>query len=442
MSGTVDTVLISEIFERTPFKATKTAEEDVQFAIDPSFGLTKERYAWYSNGTIFDNTFFTDGQGRINISTGANSGDIARIRSAFSGQYQSHSLAEPGLGLSIAPNNTILDPDNLVSLDHGEITLGAFTWDEVNDVVSTGIAIQIDTNGARVILKSDETQQSNSPVPQADWNIDAMDSKGPSDFTFEPSRGFIYNFPYTWYNQGALFVAVLDNQSNQIIPIHRFSVDQVPSISTPNLPIQAVVDNDGTATSTTANLGGMQYTLYGIRDVETQSRSTPELVQNSAGDISDTAVTTNNAIDPEAQPGFPQLAVQRDEAEFESDVLEIRLDRVFGNATSDTYIFVWDEWNPGTALTGESFTEPESINVSTETRILTDTQATDYTPTEAVVRDVLFVTSGKQQAVSISESSINNRIPLKATQVMTSVIAPGENNTEYQPFRAVYLEGF
>jgi len=442
MSAIIDTELLSGLFEQTPFKSTKTSELDVQFAVDPSFGLTKERYGWYSNGALFDESFFTGSGGKIEISTGSNSGDIARIRGAFSGQYQSQTLAEPGLGFSVAPGNTSLDGNGKVSLDTGKFTVGAFTWDTTNNVVDTGLAMQVDTSGATFILKSNGSHQAGSPVSQEDWNIDGLYSKGPSDFTFDPGTGYIYNWPHTWYNQGALFMAILDNQINKIIPVHKFNVDQVPSMSTPNLPVQAVLDNDGTAASFSGDLGGMQYALYGTRDVEIQTRSRPEVVRNTAGDISLEVNTVDNAVDPVSEPGFPQVAVQRDTSKQNADVLELRLDRVFANATSDTYIFVWDEWNPETALTGATFDEPESTSQSSETRILTDTQATDYSPTEAVIRDILFVTSGKQQSVNISEPAVNNRIPLEATQVITSVKAQGENDTEYQPLRVNYLEGF
>jgi hypothetical protein len=71
----------------TPFDAMKTAEQNVQFAIDPSHGLTKSRYAWYSNENRFDSTFVSEDIGAIGLQTGSSGSDTARIRSAFSGQY-------------------------------------------------------------------------------------------------------------------------------------------------------------------------------------------------------------------------------------------------------------------------------------------------------------------------------------------------------------------
>lgn len=53
----------------TPFLAQKTAEQTLDFDIDPSKGLTKKRYKWYSDNVLHDDSYFTDIPGAIEIST-------------------------------------------------------------------------------------------------------------------------------------------------------------------------------------------------------------------------------------------------------------------------------------------------------------------------------------------------------------------------------------
>jgi uncharacterized protein YgbK (DUF1537 family) len=94
----------------TPFDALKTATQNVQFAIDPSKGLTKSRYGWFSNGSRFDSTFVGEIPGAIEIETGTSGTDQARVRSAFAGQYVSQALAQPGQGV-VLPNGLVTYDD-------------------------------------------------------------------------------------------------------------------------------------------------------------------------------------------------------------------------------------------------------------------------------------------------------------------------------------------
>jgi hypothetical protein len=84
------------------------------------------------------------------------SNDVARLRSAYPGQYVSQSLSQPGFGLIIDDQNVSISdrPEYLASLSHGEVYAGAFFWDSANDRVDTGVGIKFDSSGIEYFVKS------------------------------------------------------------------------------------------------------------------------------------------------------------------------------------------------------------------------------------------------------------------------------------------------
>lgn len=86
MDSTGDVAVVGankDIVNKTPFGARKSANQTVQWSIDPSKGLSKIRQIWYSNGTLHDNSLFSEDPGEITISTTATTSDVARLHSAL-----------------------------------------------------------------------------------------------------------------------------------------------------------------------------------------------------------------------------------------------------------------------------------------------------------------------------------------------------------------------
>jgi len=424
----------------TPFNVLNVANQNVQFSISPDSGLTKRRYLWYSNGTRFDETFFTSVEAGIEVSTGTNSTDEARIQSAIAGRYISQSLAKPGMGLSIDPSNTQIDDNNFVSLTNGEVIAGAFWWDDVNGQVDTGVGFKWDTDGWKFFVKSLGNHLGNSPIPQSEFNIDKFDSKGPSGQLHDPPIGYVYNWPYTWYNEGSFEAGYLSKVQNRFEEALRFSTDG-PSIDTPNLPVQLVVRNNGDAESLTAQLGGMQYSTYGagVQDIEFRETDETRITNNDF--IADTKAITENAIDPSAEPGVPLISIQRQAGERD---LAVAIQQIEARPVNDDiYVFQWDEWNPDTALTGASFTNPVTINGSKESKTLTDTQATDYTPSStALLRSVRLFSGGTKNEVGAQVTQrIDARTSIDATRVVTAV-TDGDQLADVDPIIVKMEESF
>lgn len=441
---------LERILQKTPYEAEKTAELDVQFSIDPSFGLTRQRMGWFSGSNFLDSSYFTEGVGSINMETPAETstdGGTARLRSAYPGKYISHTQAEPGVGLQIPSKHLEYDTSGrgeTVSLTHGEITAGLIEVDlDINSGINT-IAISFEDSATYMQVRRND--QDIEKVAQENWNIDPLDGTGPSGKTLRPEDGLVYNFPHTWYGQGAIYLAVQDTKTSSVIPVHRAEIDTgTSSLGTPNMPVQVAVENKTTADPLQANVGGMQYVTHGGgnlskaqrgRQTEVTARTT-----NKAIDVEAVFDGVTDALDPYAEPGIPAMAVRRDLTDVDSRTsLSIDTTDIFVSSEQNVYVMVWDEFEEDTALTEQNFRQPQLQRASNETRIQVDTEATDYTPSaNAVLRAILFVTGNKQQTGDVAGDS-NARIPIDAARIVTAAIQPGANTTDLQPIQLTTRE--
>lgn len=424
----------------TPFDSITTASQNLQFAIDPSRGLSKLRYNWHSNGELFDSTFFTESPEGIRLETGSGADDIARIHSSYAGQYISQSLAKPGIGAFVPSGNSELDSDNRVSLQHGAVYVGAFWWDSAANEVRTGIGYVWDTDGWRFFVKSNGDHIGNSPIPQSEFTEDSFDGTGRSGQIHDPPIGYVYNFPYTWYNEGPFEAGYLSKVQNRYEASTLLSVEG-PSTETPNFPVQMVVYNDGDTEPTTAELGGMQYSTYGAGRSAVPFRETDESRFTPSGYIDSQYSTTENAIDPRASVGRPLISIQRQDGERD---LNIKLQEIVAQVfDDDVYLYQWDEFDPESTLTGASFSIPNSSN-GLESRILTDTQATDYTPdpqTSLFRNYRRFIGGQSNNKAAASSQNVDVRLSIDATRVITAVNEDG-TSASMEPIICRIEEGF
>ena len=408
----------------TPFDALKTQEQDVDFAIDPSYYLTKKRYGWWSGGTRFDEANFSEVPGGIRVATGATADDTARIQSAIAGQYVSQTLAVPGQGLHLDPSVVSMS-DGRASLTHGIVAIGA-GWHngtsggwEVGSTVDTFLGFKLTPDGFFAVCISDGEHQAESPVAQPNWNQDPLDGSGDTGNVLDPSFGYIYNQPYTWYNEGSLIVGYIDPSDNTFWAAHSFEIDNEPSLDTPNLPTVLVLDNDGTAESLPVTLGGMQYSRYGGGIGQVDKRQTPVGRITAGGYISTAVTTNNNAVDPSAASGDPVLAIRRKGGERE---LNLQTRDLVIEMDNDIYLFAWDEWDYSAATSANSnFREPHAAQSSQETKVEVDTEVTSYRPQTAVFRGLVPISGGKEKERQLQNTKIAERVPIGATRVMTAV---------------------
>lgn len=431
-SASVSTTPAGDQFNVSPFGATKTAQQFTQLSVDPSQGLTRKRYGWFSNESIFDTSLVADSEAGVKLTTDrADPDSEARIHSAYPGQYISQSVASPGLGVVVDDENVT---DDGRALTHGEVFTGAFYWDPILKQVSTGTGFKWSADGWEFFVKSLGVHLGPSPVSYEDFNIDGEVGKD----TIDISNGYIFNTPYTWYNEGPISGAYVNPASNKIEELVRVVVNGRPTFATPNLPIQMVVRNDGTADSLGVNLGGLQYTTYGAGRDELERRNTPVPRITPSDFVPAGVVTTNGVVDPSAEPGVPIVAYQR-----QDDRGDLNLRQAATKATpvgSDVWLFFWDEYDPATALDGV-FDEPVVPNFEgRESAVLTNTTATTYTPEIATIRGVEKFEGGKNKEVDPSETKATSRIPIGATRVVTAIGDGG--SATLNPVNVLIEEGF
>ena len=426
----------SEREANTPYRARKTAPQTVQFAIDPDFPVSKKRWFYSSNGTVFDSTNITGEAGEIQLSTTATGSDTARLRTAISGKYVSHALAEPGQAVRVPAAHLQYDADGAVQLSHGRMIWGAFTYDAANAAIENGIGLVLDGNGLSAFLRKESAHVAGSPVAQADWNLDTVLDAGEGDGELSLSAGLTWNQPYTWYNANPLTVGYVDTQLDRFRPVHRFSPATSPTMGTPNLPIQFVVDNQGTADALELYAGGVQYSTFGATEAGRNVRRTVTGRTTNNQSIDTAVVTNNNTADPFAEPGVPLLAVRRrgrDTMPLNTDSFEVR-------PTNDVYLYVWDEYDAGSALTGANFRTPHGDDTGDESQIEVDTEATGYTPSTAVLREALPIKGSDSTSVVFADERTGNAVPDMAARLVTAVHRG--SSCDADPIRARLSEGY
>lgn len=429
---------------RTQYNTEKTAEQEVVWSIDPSKPLTRQRQIWRSNGSLFDSTLFTNGDGKIELNLTATGSDIARLKSAFIGRYVSHALSEPGIGISVADGNVTFT-DNEVALDHGLIQFGPFYHDgsQGNDAagVTDGFGIEIDTRGARFFVRANSAHVGDSPIEQGTWNINRIHA--PAN-RLDISLTNVFNFGYGYYNALPLTASRVKTQGvdeqrrvRQEM-LHSEEPGADPLLHFPSFPVQTVVSNEGTAQTLDAFVGGVQYARYGARDID--FRTTSDYRITSGGTFT---ASEPDEPDPSNEAGDAFFAYRRKSAEKD---LVMKDKQVTIDPTADAYIYFWDEWDPATALNG-TFGEPLGIDTAggtatdtDETRIETQTDVTTYTPTIANFRGQRRVTAGQNNEVDPQNENVDDRVPQEATRVWTIAIRDGSADVDLSYFEGEVQE--
>jgi hypothetical protein len=104
-------------------------------------------------------------------------------------------------------------------------------------------------------------------VRQSAWNEDKLDGTGATGVTLDETAGNIFQIVFSWYGYGVIEYRVITQGSNGIqkaFVVHRTKVNSETSIADPNLPIQAKLDNAGTATAAKMFVAGRQYSVLGV----------------------------------------------------------------------------------------------------------------------------------------------------------------------------------
>jgi hypothetical protein len=155
-------------------------------------------------------------------------------------------------------------------------------------------------------------------------------------------------------------------------------------------------------------------------------------------------VLVDEAVDPYETTLAPLVAARRNSEREVQKGLRFEVDNILVNADSDTYAFIFDEFDPTGANLDGAFEFPRSRNgTDEEAEILTNTTCTTYSPTtESVLRGFVFIPSSKNTPSLVTGGDSSSRVPLRSTVVVAAALAPGENNTTANPALVKFREGF
>ena len=229
----------------TGFDDLSVVDKTTVLSIQSSQGTSKLRDFIETVGTGAD--VESAATGEIHIETGATEESSAILETAEFGQYTAGLIAEVGIGIR-TPSLPTED---------------AFArWGQYNDI--NGFYFGADSDGLYLGLKreGDELRK----VYRDDWNGTDPDDVREEGNEFHPAEGAIYQIDYAWYGYGGIeFKIVTANNDNEqkAVTVHRMSIDDSTSITNPNQPIRAEVDNNGTEDNIELFVGGRQYSVHG-----------------------------------------------------------------------------------------------------------------------------------------------------------------------------------
>jgi hypothetical protein len=227
------------------FDELRTAQRTPIVELQSVYGLSdlRDLVEITGDGTVTNTTV------EYQLSTTTGAADSATLDSVERGRYMPGFAGLAGIGVRIPEPPTesqvfrwgLLDDEN-----------GAFFGESVAD----GIFVAIRRAGAETI------------IPQTAWNIDPLDGTGPSGLTLDLALGSIFQITFSWYGYGVTeFNVVMQNPATlaqEVITVNRYRPANETSLTDPNLPLRAQIENNG-ATDAARDLfvGGREYCIIG-----------------------------------------------------------------------------------------------------------------------------------------------------------------------------------
>jgi hypothetical protein len=119
--------------------------------------------------------------------------------------------------------------------------VGAFDADN-------GLFLEVDLAGIRFVVRSSTTGSPvDTPIEQADWNVDKMDGTGVSGVTLDMNQSQILFIQYEWLGVGSVGYGFFIDGAPVIAHVqHHANRENGVYMSTPNLPLRYEIANDGT----------------------------------------------------------------------------------------------------------------------------------------------------------------------------------------------------
>jgi hypothetical protein len=243
----IDTVASQEVslnnVSFSAFDELKVAEKSTIFDLKSFYGKSTYRDIYETTGSASISNVINGGQYEMYVS-GAN--DSAIMTSVERGKYIAGLTAQAGIGVRI--------PQILVGNQFARFGI----YDDSNGYyfIFSNSNLNIGRRKAGIDYVTSNNQ----------FNVDKLDGKGPSELTYNPTSGYIYHVDFAWYGYGVIEYSISAQSKygrQKTFIVHRISVSNETSISSPNLPIRAELRNNGTSGSNTLFVSGRQYSIIG-----------------------------------------------------------------------------------------------------------------------------------------------------------------------------------
>lgn len=187
------------------------------------------------------------------LQTNATPNAVATLESAERGRYVAGSAGEAGIAVRLIADVTGTQ---------------VATWGYFDD--RNGAYFGQDSGGLFVTTLRDGTEI--GKTYQANWNADPLNGTGPSGLTLNTTNGNIYRIVYSWYGYGTIEWQVVQGDANNVqivIVVNRYRPVAQTSMTDPNLPIRARIQNGATtATSYSLFVASRQYSIQGKYEPE------------------------------------------------------------------------------------------------------------------------------------------------------------------------------
>ena len=338
------------------------------------------------------------------VSTTANGADLAILESALRGRYEPGFAGEAGIGVRIpaSPTGTQVARWGMFDDENG-------FFFGVND---TDVFVAIRRGGT------------DTEIPQSAWNVDPLDSTGPSGATLSLSKGNIYQVVFTWYGYGVIEYRVVipdpTTGAQEVITVHRISPSGETSIVDPNQPLRAEVNNNGTASSYSLFVGGRQYSIIGKYEPTFRVTSERRTVTNVPTTLTPVISFTRKAEFPAGSARPNSVRVDLEEINIIAST-EIAYQVLLGGTLNGTF----DNYPTSTTIIPDS-----------ETALLVNNSSTTITGGEVVFQGI--TSGGGFSRVLATAELLDFTLPIDQT-VTLAVIRLGSagSNTVRAVFRVV-----
>lgn len=223
----------------------QTVSKNVIINLPSFYGVSAFRNNINTTGSGYaSNNPSTESEIKLNCS-GAD--DSVALRSIERGIYVSGLTCEVGLGIRVPMNN----------LTGNQV----LKWGYFSN--QNGFYYKLTSTDFQVCILNNSVETS---ISRSNFNGDKVDGHGKSGNLLDFSKGNIFTIQFSWYGFGLVsfyLTGSSKNSSQSPLVLHEYQTVGRTSTRIPNLPIQVILNNNGTVANTDIFVAGRQFSILG-----------------------------------------------------------------------------------------------------------------------------------------------------------------------------------